>query len=65
MAVELKPCPFCGTEQTSCARNGEFSFNAVPGGWVVMCENLSCCAEGPARPTKEEAVRAWNQREAQ
>lgn len=51
---ELKPCPFCGTELCEIARSlTEYPY-AVRCGW--------CHTEGPERPTKAEAIAAWNKR---
>lgn len=54
---DLKPCPFCCAAQTD-----ETPFEAVPCGWVVTCQNLKCCASGPARTSQVDAAIAWNVR---
>lgn len=58
MAFDLNPCPFCGAVQ-----NDETPFEAVAGGWTVSCQNIECCASGPARATQIDAAYAWNRRE--
>lgn len=58
MMYQLKPCPFCGSEEIIILRNvnkGNFA-----------CECGNCSAQVPnlnnTRYNKEEAVRAWNTR---
>jgi Lar family restriction alleviation protein len=48
----LKPCPFCGSEETA------LSEPPVP--WLVICEE--CGAEGPYADKRKGAVGAWNTR---
>jgi len=52
MSEELKPCPFCGSENT------EFDFEK----WVVVCNQ--CLAKGPYThyEPREEAAQLWNSR---
>lgn len=52
--MELKPCPFCGSENVIFV-NGLIG----PGMWV-SCND--CAAIGPTCQTKEEAESAWNRR---
>lgn len=52
---ELKPCPFCGSE------NVEPQY-AGCGDWYVMCG--SCATEGPwGETSKDSAIAAWNRRD--
>lgn len=54
MGVELKPCPFCGSEDVHIA-------GALVGDTVVMCGN--CGVEGPCDDFEEDdAIAAWNTR---
>lgn len=46
---EMKPCPFCGSSSIH-----------VIGNLDVQCQ--VCDAYGPEKPTREEAVEAWNTR---
>lgn len=53
MSEELKPCPFCGSDDllvVSCA----------PLGWQVECAD--CYATGPAMGSQAETREAWNRR---
>lgn len=52
--IELKPCPFCGSE------NVIFVNSSVGFGMWVSCND--CETVGPTCQTKEEAERAWNHR---
>ena len=52
--AELKPCPFCGCAKVSV---GNFA------GWFYgKCLDDNCRTMGPTKPTKEEAIEAWNRR---
>jgi Lar family restriction alleviation protein len=55
-ASELKPCPFCGDEHASIHPVG-----GSPEYWVV-CDNLSCSANGGMAGTRERAAVRWNRR---
>lgn len=64
MSEPLKPCPFCGGTQ-----NRDLTFNNYGGtvtpDYVVCCSK--CGVDGPlfsAGHTKEEAIKAWNERSA-
>jgi len=53
LMTEPLPCPWCpdgGKVNVYDYSNGE---------WYVECGLPSCCM-GPSRPTREEAVAAWN-----
>lgn len=46
-------CPFCeGTAQVRYCRNGDF--------WEVRCDEPECWAAGPQRPSREDALAAWD-----
>lgn len=49
----LKPCPFCGGEAVLAHSHSE-PFD------LAAC--LHCHTQGPARPTRAEAITAWNNR---
>lgn len=49
---ELKPCPFCGSDDRASHRDGMRNW--------IECHN--CHATGPTRITKEGASAAWNER---
>lgn len=55
MANELKPCPFCGGTDISCADAG-YKTDI----WFVQCED--CGATFPHFDSKEEAIDHWNRR---
>ena len=52
MSEEIKPCPFCGSEDVEVFPNYGHYFAAC-------CD---CGSEGPNKERKEEAIRKWNQR---
>lgn len=54
MQSELKPCPFCGGDA--------YIDDDTMGHSVVCCKNIECRAQGPFRPTDDEAIAAWNTR---
>ena len=65
---ELKPCPFCGTEQTieehephqhsaSLVALGLPEFH--PGSFTIACPGCEC---GMIASTREQLVAAWNRR---
>lgn len=56
MMYELKPCPFCGADESflSTVKIGEERY-------MVMCSD--CGGRGGSCETEDEAEEAWNQRE--
>ena len=54
MQSELKPCAHCGGEA--------YIDDDTMGHSVVCCKNIECRAQGPFRPTDDEAITAWNTR---
>ncbi len=52
--LHLLPCPFCGASDVS------FYEHVYARHFAVVCER--CSAEGPRRPSHEEAGRLWNRR---
>ena len=52
MSEEIKPCPFCGSEDVEVFSNY--------GRYFVTC--CDCGSEGPNKEGKEEAIKGWNQR---
>ena len=44
-------CSWCGEKP---------SMDMMGGRWFVACDNDDCCQSGPTRPTRDEAVAAWN-----
>lgn len=53
MSVELKSCPFCGSEYISVPHNADINT------WASC---LACMADGPLGDTTQEAITAWNTR---
>lgn len=53
MKRELKPCPFCGSQD-------ELQTMKDSGCWRVSC--LSCCADGPWGYDADAAIDKWNTR---
>ena len=51
MSEEIKPCPFCGSNEIYC--NDEYLYSFV-------CQN--CYSSSGKRTTHLEAIKAWNQR---
>lgn len=49
--TDLKPCPFCGSNETD-PINGDRC-------WIAC---LTCWAEGPSADTPEDAAERWNNR---
>jgi Lar family restriction alleviation protein len=54
--MELKPCPFCGSDNIEIYPTGY----GRPPKWAVMCDN--CQAEGPVDLGESGAVEQWNTR---
>ena len=53
--IELKPCPFCGSEAFIKRSYGnDYSW--------IMCSNYECHIDGPHKPTVKSAIKAWNKR---
>ena len=57
MSEELKPCPFCGSE--NCETRTVFYTVKLSRNWVT-CH--ICGAHGPVEPTKKQAQQSWNRR---
>jgi len=56
--IELKPCPFCGSDATFMGGNNPNDLY-----YWVDCTNVELCgAEIPGRTTKEKAAKLWNRR---
>lgn len=45
---ELKPCPFCGSE------------NIVTVGYTIFCNDCGCKIETDGFETEEQAIEMWN-----
>jgi Lar family restriction alleviation protein len=54
---ELLPCPFCGGAAELYQDKGQAGAEAV---WLVYCDR--CLAQGPDKPKRDQAVKAWNSR---
>lgn len=50
--MEIKKCPFCGSDLVELKHVGAFHV-------VVECQG-KCCAEGPCEISRERAVEMWN-----
>ena len=50
---KIKRCPICGAKG--------LIHEAYDGAWVVQCSK--CFLTSPYKPTREEAIKAWNRRE--
>ena len=58
--MELKPCPFCGSDMDSFAGMTEAAFaKGSDGTFSIDCD---CDAIGPSAPSMTEAIAAWNKR---
>lgn len=55
--AELKPCPFCGSEDLHIDYHIE---NNSPKIFYVVCMN--CFSQGPFHYTEKIAIDAWNKR---
>ncbi len=53
--AELKRCPYCGSSHV---RTTSVEVEAGRNHWAFCAE---CSASGPTSPSKEEAVRRWNE----
>lgn len=51
--MEIKPCPFCGSNK--CGENYQHGFAE---GWVVRCN--SCGANGQVFENEQDAIEQWN-----
>ena len=51
---EVLPCPFCGEKENL----GIATLRL--GGYFVECQNVDCCATGPADLGQSGAVEKWN-----
>ena len=59
MMTELKPCPFCGSDEVGCwAHYGKFPNGKTPHN--VLCDD--CGSTTDMYPSAEEAIEAWNRR---
>ena len=60
--ADLKPCPFCGSEEVHTARTilDNWPPNIAIANIFVMCEG--CGAAGRSETTEEKAVESWNRR---
>lgn len=56
-AVEISPCPFCGSEKVLA---GQTIDQAAPN-WYVTCHRADCAFTGYSA-TRAEAIAAWNRR---
>ena len=56
-AVELNPCPFCGSADVSVD-----AIESVLSRWSVWCS--ACHTEGPNSPSVHAAAESWNRRPA-
>lgn len=54
---ELKPCPFCGSDNIFAHSIPNYTRNW---NWTVRCNN--CDYQGPIAASKEEAIEKWNDR---
>lgn len=56
--MELKPCPFCGSEAKPMERHNPLS----KWRWSVDCTSSRCAMSGPVEATQADAVTEWNSR---
>jgi Lar family restriction alleviation protein len=57
-----QPCPFCGAREAFVMEHGDGVTTMAPHYFYGNC--IPCDAEGPPRPTAQEAADAWNKRES-
>lgn len=50
--MNLKPCPFCGSEDVEICNSGEYFY----------CHCWKCNAMGPDADTRQWGLEAWNNR---
>lgn len=53
-SIELKPCPFCGSEPKGTLQTG--------GGIVIAIRCCECKAMGPHAASESKAIEKWNKR---
>ena len=58
---ELRPCPFCGFDQSDFAGMSEESFGKCSDGTYSICCS-ECGCTGASGKTLDAAVKAWNTR---
>lgn len=60
--ADLKPCPFCGSEEVHTTRTiiDNLPANIKVADIFVMCEG--CGAAGRSETTAEKAIESWNRR---
>ena len=56
MSEELKPCPFCGSDDI------DVTYTYIEGGVDYYAECTDCYCRGAWEPTPEKARAAWNSR---
>lgn len=54
--MELKPCPFCGTDDVCLGATESRAYKE----FYIYC--TKCCVEGPHAPTPDKADENWNKR---
>lgn len=52
--IELKPCPFCGSENIKALYNHRVD--------VYTCLCIGCGTDGPMWDNEQAAIKAWNSR---
>lgn len=61
---ELKPCQFCGSKKIGVEGSVDVidvdGIGIKIGCFFANCKN--CKASGPMKPTKQDAIDAWNKR---
>ena len=53
-----KPCPMCGSTDSSLLR--AVTFDGKPDTWHVQCDKADCKARTPDMPTREAAEERWD-----
>ncbi len=56
--MKIKPCPFCGSEDTELFKVSMEIKGVDVDGWAVHCNE--CEARGPVLPIRTRARAAWN-----